>query len=303
MAPHHFPKHQAIKITGRIYIRWRKETVMQEFTGRVAVVTGAASGIGRSLSLHCAQEGMQVVVADVNAQALAQIEAELKKAGTAVLAVQTDVSKASDVEVLAERTLNTFGAVHVLFNNAGVGKLTRIWEASVAEWEWVLGVNLWGVIHGIHTFVPIMLKQEEEAHIVNTASMAGIVTGPGNGVYRVTKHGVVVLSEVLYHELAQETNRVKVSVLCPGFVNTPIFDTAAKLRPELFAASAQHPNDVQLEAQMRARALAGFAPEQIADAVFAAVRQERFYIFTHPDYNEAIQRRMEDILSARNPTR
>lgn len=158
---------------------------MQEFTGRVAVVTGAASGIGRSLALRCAQEGMKVVVADINAQALAQTESELKRAGTAVLAVQTDVSKASDVEVLAERTLNTFGAVHVLFNNAGVGRLTRIWEAPLAEWEWVLGVNLWGVIHGIHTFVPVMLKQEEEAHIVSRGADGSDAEDDGNGSFHI----------------------------------------------------------------------------------------------------------------------
>jgi NAD(P)-dependent dehydrogenase (short-subunit alcohol dehydrogenase family) len=277
---------------------------MQEFSGRVAVVTGAASGIGRGLALHCAQEGMRVVVADVNAQALAQVEAELKSSGTPVLAVETDVSKARDVEVLAEQTVETFGAVHLLFNNAGVGRLTRIWEAPLAEWEWVLGVNLWGVIHGVHYFVPVMLRQEDETHIINTASIAGIATGPGLGVYRVTKHGVVALSEVLYHELAQETDRIKVSVLCPGFVNTPIFDTFAKLRPQsLSAASPQHPNDVQLEARMRAAALAGLAPERVAVEVFAAIREERFYIFTHPEYEEVVQRRMEDMLSARNPSR
>jgi NAD(P)-dependent dehydrogenase (short-subunit alcohol dehydrogenase family) len=276
---------------------------MQEFSGRVAVITGAASGMGRSLALRCAQEGMKVVVADVNAQTLAQVEAELKRTGTVVLAVQTDVSKASDVEALAERTLSTFGAVHLLFNNAGVVGLTRIWEAPLAEWEWTLGVNLWGVIHGIHTFVPIMLKQKDEAHIVNTASIAGILTGPGIGVYRVTKHGVVALSEILYHELAQETDRVKVSVLCPGFVNTSLLDTSATLRPESLAASPQLPNDVQLEAHMRAQVLEGITPEQVVDEVFAAIRQERFYIFTHSEYNEAIQRRMEDLLHVRNPTR
>jgi NAD(P)-dependent dehydrogenase (short-subunit alcohol dehydrogenase family) len=221
-----------------------------------------------------------------------------------VIGVPTDVSKVGDVELLAERTLAAFGGVHLLFNNAGVGRVNRIWEASLAEWEWVLGVNLWGVIHGIRVFVPIMLAQEEEAHIVNTASIAGLITGPGLGVYKVTKHGVVALSEVLYYELAQESDRVKVSVLCPGFVNTSIFDTSANNRPATVpAVPSEHPTEVEREARMRAAARAGTAPEQIAAQVFTAIREDKFYILTHPEFNEAVQGRMEDILYARNPSR
>ena len=195
---------------------------MQAFNDKVAVITGAASGIGRAIAERCVQEGMKVVLADVEVEALTQTEADMKTAGATVLAVLTDVAQAADVEALAHKTLDAFGAVHLLCNNAGVGAGTSIWESPIADWEWVMGVNLWGVIHGVRVFVPIMLAQDTACHIVNTASMAGLVSGSGLGVYRVTKHGVVTLSETLYHELVQRGAKVKVSVLCPGYVNTRI---------------------------------------------------------------------------------
>ena len=199
---------------------------MKEFQGKVAVVTGAASGIGRALAERCAQEGMRVVLAGINEQTLMQASQELQAIGASVLAVQTDVSKAADVEALAQKAFDTYGAVHLLFNNAGVGAGISLWESTLADWEWTLGVNLWGVIYGIRAFVPRMLEQDTEGHIVNTASIAGLVSGPGLGIYRMTKHGVVTLSETLYHELALRGAKVKVSVLCPGFVNTRIMDCA-----------------------------------------------------------------------------
>ncbi len=164
---------------------------MKEFKDKVAVVTGAASGIGRSLAERCAEEGMKVVMADVEGPALAQAAKELSAPGVTLLAVPTDVSKASEVENLARRTLEAFGAVHLLFNNAGVGKVGIVWEVTLADWEWVMGVNLWGVIHGVRTFVPLMLAQDTEGHVVNTASMAGLTAAAGYGIYSVTKHGVV----------------------------------------------------------------------------------------------------------------
>ena len=199
---------------------------MKEFKGKVAVITGAASGIGRALADRCVQEGMKVVLADVEVETLAKTEASLKASGATVLAVQTDVSQARDVAALAQKTLEVFGAVHLLCNNAGVGTEAAIWESTLEEWEWVMGVNLWGVIHGVRTFVPLMLAQDTECHIVNTASMAGLISGPGLGAYKVTKHAVVTLSETLYHELAERGARVKVSVLCPGVVNTRIMESA-----------------------------------------------------------------------------
>ena len=161
---------------------------MKNFKDKVAVVTGAASGIGKAIAQRCVQEGMKVVLADIEEKPLAQTGDDLKKAGATVLSVLTDVSKINDVEQLARKTLGDFGEVHLLFNNAGVTAGTSIWESTLADWEWVIGVNLWGVIHGIRTFVPIMLKQDNECHIVNTSSVAGLISSPGDGIYKVTKH-------------------------------------------------------------------------------------------------------------------
>src|SRR5438552_10271105 len=199
---------------------------MKEFKDKVAVITGAASGIGRALADRCVREGMKVVLADVEPEPLTNTEASLKAAGATVLAVRTDVSQASDVEALAQKTLDAFGAVHLLCNNAGVATGASIWESTIADWEWVVGVNLWSVIHGVRIFVPIMLAQDTECHIVNTASISGLVSLPRTSIYAVTKHGVVTLSEVLHRELAERGGKVKVSVLCPALVKTQIVDCA-----------------------------------------------------------------------------
>jgi NAD(P)-dependent dehydrogenase (short-subunit alcohol dehydrogenase family) len=275
---------------------------MKEFNGKVAVITGAASGIGRALAERGVQEGMKVVLADVEVEALAKTEASLKASGATVLAVQTDVSKARDVAALAQKTLEAFGAVHLLCNNAGVGTEAAIWESTLEEWEWVMGVNLWGVIHGVRAFVPLMLAQDTECHIVNTASMAGLIPGPGLGAYKVTKHAVVSLSETLHHELAERGARIKVSVLCPGFVNTRIMESARN-RPGHFSTteSLDPVSSARWEA-IRQLVPAGIPPEQVADAVFAAIRDDQFYILTHPEAKESIRTRMEDILQARGPT-
>ena len=278
---------------------------MKEFRGKVAVITGAASGIGRGLAEHCAQEGMKVVLADVDEAALTQAERELKDAGAEVLAVRTDVSKADDVEALARRALGAFGAVHLLFNNAGVGAGTTVWESTLADWEWVLGVNLWGVIHGVRTFVPLMLEQADECHIVNTASMAGLVSGPALGVYKVTKHGVVSLSETLCCELAAVTPNVKVSVLCPAGVNTNVMDSERNRPAELRNASAgqsAHPAVRQSEEMLRRLVATGMPPSEVAAAVFDAIRDGRFYILTHPTWKPLVRKRMEDILQERTPS-
>ncbi len=278
---------------------------MKEFQGKVAVVTGAASGIGRALAERCAQEGMKVVLAGIGEQTLMQASQELKAEGASVLAVQTDVSKAADVEALAQKAFDTYGAVHLLFNNAGVGAGISLWESTLADWEWTLGVNLWGVIYGIRAFVPRMLEQDTEGHIVNTASIAGLVSGPGLGTYRVTKHGVVALSETLYHELALRGAKVKVSVLCPGFVNTRIMDCARNRPARLLNDPAEEKMGPESEAMiqfMRQAVEAGMPPHQVADIVFQAIRDETFYILTHPESKEAIRVRMEDILQERHPT-
>jgi NAD(P)-dependent dehydrogenase (short-subunit alcohol dehydrogenase family) len=204
---------------------------MKDFSGRIAVVTGAASGIGRALAERCAREGMRVVLADVEPGPLAEVEAGLRAGGGTALAVRTDVSQAKDVEALAQKTLDAFGATHLLFNNAGVATSGTVWESSLADWEWVIGVNLWGVIHGVRAFAPIMLAQDAEGHIVNTASLSGLISFPRGGAYAATKHGVVTLSEALHHELAERGERVKVSVLCPGLVQTRIVDCARNAAP------------------------------------------------------------------------
>jgi NAD(P)-dependent dehydrogenase (short-subunit alcohol dehydrogenase family) len=278
---------------------------MKEFQGKVAVVTGAASGIGRALAERCVKEGMKVVLADIEEKTLAQASQELDATGTNVLAVRTDVSKAVDVAELARKTLDRYGAVHLLFNNAGVGAGTTVWESTLADWEWTLGVNLWGVIHGVRTFVPLMLKQNSEGHIVNTASMAGLISGPGLGIYKVTKHGVVTLSETLYHELTLTGAKIKVSVLCPGWVHTQILASARNRPAELQNAPDEEVMNPGTEMMMqfaRQALESGMPPQQVADIVFQAIRDEKFYILTHPEWKGAVRVRVEDILEGRNPT-
>ena len=275
---------------------------MKEMKGKVAVVTGAASGIGRALAERAAQEGMKVVLADVEEGPLAAAEQALKKAGATAVAVKIDVSKADDVKALAQRTLDAFGAVHLLCNNAGViSPKVAVWETTPADWQWVMGVNLWGVIHGVQTFVPLMLAQQTEGHIVNTASMAGLISRPGRSIYQVTKHGVVTLSETLHQDLVSKGAKVRVSVLCPGMVNTSIWG-AERNRPDVLR------NDQAVEeARQRVRDSrpSPFGEKidlpQVADRVFTAIGNESFYILTHPERKGSIQTRMEDILQERVP--
>lgn len=279
---------------------------MKEFRDKVAVITGAASGIGRGLAERCAQEGMKVVLTDIEEQPLTQTAHELQTNGATVLAVVTDVAKSSDVEHLAQQTLSTFGGVHLLCNNAGVGGDTWLWKNTIAEWEWIIGVNLWGVIHGLHVFVPIMLEQQVACHIVNTASLAGLTAYPGSSIYKMTKHAVVSLSETLYLELERIGAKVKVSVLCPAVVFTRLGESARNRPADLpkrpdGAEAGPYDNELAQKFWQRLRE-EGLPPSQVADVVFTAIREEQFYILTHPAYNMFIQRRMEDILLGHNPT-
>ena len=271
----------------------------------MAVITGAASGIGHALAQRCAQEGMKLVLADIEEQALANSAECLASAGASVLAVPTDVSVIGDIRALAEETLARFGSVHLLCNNAGVILPGSIWETTDADWEWVIGVNLWGVIHGVRVFVPIMLEQDSECHIVNTASVAGLVTSSRNPSYYVSKHGVVALSEALYRDLEQLGAKIKVSVLCPQHVNTRITD-AERNRPEGHRGDSEQasigPNHEAGWHRLVEGLKVGMSPEQVADSVFGAVKQESFYILTHPRVKTKVQLRMEDILQERNPT-
>lgn len=280
---------------------------MRHFREKVAVITGAASGTGRALAARCVQEGMRIVLADIDEQTLCETEQEMNDAGATVLAVVTDVSQAGDVEALAHKTLAAFGAVHLLCNNAGVitvDDLVRpIWESSLADWELVIKVNLWGVIHGVRIFTPIMLEQDTDSHIVNTSSMGGLTSGPISGIYGVSKHGVVALSETLYYHLAQRGAKVKVSVLCPGVVNTQIIDAAVK-RVHL---DGQPGKEIGSEDAGRVQVLRqplreGMSPAEVVDCLFRALPEEKFYILTHPERKESIRTRMEDIVQDRNPT-
>ena len=265
----------------------------------VAVITGAASGIGRGLAERFAAEGMKVVLADVEEAALAELAADLKAKGATVLTVRTDVSNATEVENLAVRTLEAFGAVHILCNNAGVVCSRPIWEHTLSDWKWVLGVNLWGVIHGIRTFVPRMLAQGDACHIVNTASILGLVGGSGEGIYKVSKHGVAVLSETLADELAQKGANIQVHVLCPGWVRTGILDSARN-RPDALQnpAEKEHPQEPVIGGSRNTRAEmeAGLLPSEVAEQVYNAIQNGTFYIHTHPEHKAWIRERMERIL-------
>ena len=278
---------------------------MKEFRDKVSVITGAASGIGFGIADKCAREGMKVVLADIEVSALENAESMLKVIGAETLAVPTDVSNGKEVEALADTTYDTFGEVNLLFNNAGVGVAGRLWECTEADWEWVLGVNLWGVIHGIRVFVPRMLEQQVDGYIVNTASGAGFLSSPYFGIYQVTKHGIVTLSETLHHELNLVKSKLKVSVLCPGYVKTRARD-AERNRPPRLANVSEAVIDKEIQEfseELDAGVEAGMSPSTLADIVFDAIRNEKFYILpgTLPEYETSIRTRMEEILQERNP--
>ena len=277
---------------------------MKEFKDKVAVITGGASGLGLEIARLAAKKGMKLVLADIEERALKQAQVEFAGQGVEVLAVRTNVAIAEDVEQLADKTLERFGAVHLLFNNAGVALNKTAWETSVADWEWVLGVDLWGVIHGVRVFTPIMLKQAAPSHIINTASVAGMLSTQGMAAYNVAKHGVVTLSETLYHDLKRRDANIDVSVLCPAWVNTAIWDSARN-RPDDLQNTVEQKgeDDIKLEESARHAIQSGrVSAPMVAEIVFAAIEANKFYILTHPKIKKWVGLRVEDILQDRQPS-
>jgi NAD(P)-dependent dehydrogenase (short-subunit alcohol dehydrogenase family) len=280
---------------------------MKNFKDKVAVITGGAGGFGHEFAKLGAKLGMKLVLADVQQDALDKVQAEFEAQGVRVLAVRCDVSKAEQVQALADAAMNKFGAVHLLFNNAGVGSGGLIWENTQADWEWVLGVNLWGVIHGVRIFTPLMLscaKQEPgyQGHIVNTASMAGLLNAPTMGVYNVSKHAVVSLSETLFQDLKLVEAPIGASVLCPYFVPTGISQSYRNRPGEM--KNQEAPTASQRAAQaMSDKAVSSgkVSAAEVAQRTFDAIRNEQFYIYSHPEALGNVQKRMEDIVMQRNP--
>ena len=280
---------------------------MKTFQGGTAVITGAASGFGLEVSRIAAQRGMKVVMADVQQDALERAAAEIRAMGAEVLPYRLDVAKAAEVEALGAATKARFGAPQIVFNNAGVGAGGLIWESTVADWEWVLGVNVMGVAHGIRVFTPMMLEAAKndsryEGHIVNTASMAGLINAPNMGVYNVSKHAVVAMSETLYQDLRLVTAQIGASVLCPFFVPTGITESQRN-RPDSLAADK--PTKSQLIGKAMSDRAVGRGKVSAADVagfVFDAIAAGRFYIYSHPKSLASVQTRLEDIMQARNPT-
>jgi len=283
--------------------------MISDFKNKTAVLTGAGSGFGLECARIGAKLGMNLVLADVQQDALDRTVAEMQAAGAPVLALRVDVSKADQMQALADAAFARFGAPHFVFNNAGVGAGGLIWENSLQDWEWVLGVNLMGVVHGVRLFTPMMLAAAKadpsyQGHIVNTASMAGLLNAPNMGIYNVSKHAVVSLSETLYQDLALVTDQVGASVLCPFFVPTGI-SQSHRNRPDELKAPDAKPTQSQLIGQAMSDKAVGsgkITAAEVAQKVFDAISAGQFYIYSHPKAIGSVQTRLEDVLQARNPT-
>ena len=284
--------------------------MIDDFRNKTAVLTGAGSGFGLECARIGARLGMHLVLADVQQDALDRASEELQAAGAQVLAVRLDVSRADEVDALGRAVQERFGAPHLVFNNAGVAAGGLIWETSVRDWEWVLGVNLMGVAHGVRVFTPMMLDAAKadpvyRGHIVNTASMAGLLSPPNMGVYNVSKHAVVTMTETLYQDLSLVTEQVSASVLCPFFVPTGINQSQRNRPADGAEPVASAPTRSQLIGQaMNDKAVSSgkVSAADVAQRVFDAVAANRFYIYSHPKAIQSVQTRLEDILLARNPT-
>jgi NAD(P)-dependent dehydrogenase (short-subunit alcohol dehydrogenase family) len=276
---------------------------VDQFENKVAVITGGGSGFGREFALKGAALGMKLVLADVDVKGLAETVEMVRNLGAQALGVPTDVSDAEQVDALARATLDTFGGVHLLFNNAGVGTGGFVWESSANDWAWVFGVNVMGVANGVRAFTPLMLEQNEPAHIVNTASVAGFLASPAMGVYNASKHAVVALTETLYHDLAIVGGPVGCSLLCPAFVPTGIAQ-AERSRPEGLRNDSPLTVSQQMADKQLTKAVESgrVSAKDVAEMTFDAVREQRFYVLTHPKILASVQLRFDDILGLRNPT-
>ncbi|MBL8382740.1 MAG: SDR family oxidoreductase [Burkholderiales bacterium] len=281
---------------------------MFSLAGRTAVITGGGSGFGREFALLAHAQDMNVVIADVQADALDRVRAELEAKGARVLTMRTDVSRAPEVQALADATMARFGAPALVFNNAGVGGTGGlIWENTQADWEWTIGVNLWGVIHGVRIFTPLMLAAARRdpafvGHVVNTASMAGLLTPPNMGVYNTTKHAVVALTETLYQDLHLVTEQVSCSVLCPYFVPTGIFQSERN-RPDALAHGAEMTASQRIAREMGQKAVTSgkVSAAEVAALTFEAIARRQFYIYSHPHALGNVETRMRAIVETRNP--
>ena len=278
---------------------------MKEFRGKVAVITGAGRGIGRGIALHCANEGMKIVLAGYSMESLTKTAADLEAMGTETLIVQTDVSVLDQVENLAEKSFSTFGAVDLLVNNAGVAVPGTVLDGTIDDWNWVMNVNFFGVLYGTHTFIPRMMEQDSTSHVVNVSSISGIVTGSGSGSYGVSKHAVVVLSEALYQDLAKKAPHVNISVYCPGWVDTEL-DWADRSRPDRYKTNATQVTDEQ-RTGWRKMLSGGYTIEKSAQILFDGLKEEKLYIgplaFQDqlPDMADYVRQRIENILNEQNP--
>ncbi|MHA1728965.1 MAG: SDR family NAD(P)-dependent oxidoreductase [Promethearchaeota archaeon] len=289
---------------------------MKDFNGKVAVITGSASGIGYGIAEKCVKENMKVVLADINKDLLKTVEINFRNEGADIISLVTDVSKPNDMEKLAKKTLRKYGAVHLLFLNAGVSNSKYTWNYTLEDWHWQIDVNLYGVIHGIRIFTPIMLKQSFECHIINTSSIEGLLfgSGPGGAIYGVTKHGVISLSETLKRELELKEAKLKVSVLCPGWVQTEIGNSA----PHRQKKYKNSPNDEIIDSKVEnlINEYSGsldrskitpeivqeispeISPQKVAEIVFQAIKNDKFYILTHKDQflKRLVKERLECIM-------
>jgi NAD(P)-dependent dehydrogenase (short-subunit alcohol dehydrogenase family) len=276
---------------------------MSEFSDKVAVITGAASGIGQAIAEKFAREGMKVVISDIENEKLSQTREELERIGSDILCVLADVSHFEDVKELAQKTIDQFGVVHILVNNAGVGfagnSCTSIWETPISQWQWILGVNLWGVIHGVHVFTPIMLKQDIESFIINTCSLAGLISpAQYTNIYAISKHAVIALTEALKTEIELISKKIKVLALCPAFVSTGLCESERN-RPEEYFNEIEKTPELEKAMDIYHQSLAkGIPPAQVADILFQSLNGEKFYIPTdmHRFFRSNVKRRMEAIM-------